>query len=267
MPAASVLVALLFLVRPVGAEKQATLQAPAYTASSLVNAASQQAGAVAPNTIATLYGSELAFVTRALRAEDIRDGILPTLLSGSGVRVLVNNIPAHIYYVSPRQVNILIPANLVPGPAELQLTLDGRAGPAVPLTLAAAAPAAFQIDERTVLAVHEDGSVVTRESPARPGEVIVLYATGLGKTIPAVRAGEVARGATALDPAQRFQVLVGGNALSGEDLLYVGLTPGFAGLYQVNFRLPREANDDPEIQLRSAGAESPRGLTLPLRKP
>jgi uncharacterized protein (TIGR03437 family) len=145
-------------------------EAPSYTAASIVNAATVT-GALAPNTIATLYGTGLAYITRAVSADDIRAGIMPLILPGSGVRVSIGEAPAHIYYVSPTQVNLLVPDNLIPGPVEVQLTLDGRAGPAVKIQLAAAAPALFKWTEQWIVACHADGSVVTPESPARPGEI------------------------------------------------------------------------------------------------
>jgi len=265
MIAAWALAAAVVFARPGGAEQQPSRPAPAYTAASVVNAASHQPGALAPNTIATLYGEELSYVTRALRAEDVRDGVLPTLLAGSGVRVLVNNIPAHLYYVSPRQVNLLIPANLTPGAAELRLTVDGRAGPAVLLRLDAAAPAVFQLDGRTVLAVRVDGGeLVTPDTPARPGEIVTLYATGLGQTSPPVRPGEVARSATALDPAAGFRVYLDGKEQPAANVPYAGLAPGFAGLYQVNLRVPEDLESAPELRMVAAGQWSPAGLSLPV---
>src|SRR6202012_259181 len=91
--------------------------APVYTADSIANTASNVANFYAPNTFITIYGENLAFVTKAMTAEDISGGILPTVLIGTGVRVLVNQIAANIWYVSPTQVNILVPTILIAGPA------------------------------------------------------------------------------------------------------------------------------------------------------
>src|ERR1700694_270877 len=102
---------------------------PTYSTASIVNAADNQSGPLAPNCIATIYGTGLAYTTRALAASDIRNNALPTVLPGTGLRVLVSGIPAGIYYVSPTQINFLVPANLLPGPADIQIALDGLAGP------------------------------------------------------------------------------------------------------------------------------------------
>src|ERR1700694_1297248 len=106
---------------------------PTYTSDSIVNAADNQPGALAPNAIGTIYGAGLAFTTRAIGADDIKEGMLPTVVPGTGVRVSVGGILANIYFVSPGQINFLVPALLTAGPSYVQVFLDGRAGPQVSL--------------------------------------------------------------------------------------------------------------------------------------
>src|SRR5580704_5735735 len=150
---------------------------PYYTAQSIANSAAGVAGFYAPNTFVTIYGQNLAYTTASLTAADVVGGMLPTVLGSTGVHVLINNIPANIYYVSPTQVNLLIPTSLIAGPAMLQLVVDSLAGPAIPIMLQSAAPSLFQLNATTVLAEHLDYSLITASSPAQPGETIVLYAT------------------------------------------------------------------------------------------
>ena len=68
--------------------------APSYSAASIVNAADNLAGPLAPNTIATIYGTGLAYGTKWLTPDDIRGGVLPTVLPGTGVRILVGGVLA-----------------------------------------------------------------------------------------------------------------------------------------------------------------------------
>src|SRR5215471_6249253 len=75
--------------------------APAYTAAGIVHAATQMAGALAPNTIATLYGTNLAYTTHALAANDLVKGTVPTTLGG--VKIYVNGLESSLFYVSPGQ--------------------------------------------------------------------------------------------------------------------------------------------------------------------
>jgi uncharacterized protein (TIGR03437 family) len=190
---------------------------------------------------------------------------LPTVLGTTGVRVIVGNIFANIYYVSPGQVNILIPTSLAPGPVTLQLVRDGLAGPPIPIMLGAAAPALFQLDATTVLATHLDYTKVTTSSPARGGEVVVLYASGLGPTDPATIANQIPQRAAPIAPITSFSVLVNGSPVDPQKILYAGVVPGFAGLFQINVQLPDNTPANPEIRVGYANTMSPGGRVLPVK--
>jgi uncharacterized protein (TIGR03437 family) len=238
--------------------------APLYVPSSIVNAASPNVTSLAPNTLATLYGTRLAHATKALTTEDIRRGVLPTILPGTGVRVIVGGLPAPLLYVSPGQVNFLVPADLQSGRTDVRLVLDARNGPTVQLQLADVSPALFQADPEFVVAARADGSVITPKSPAHPGEVVVLYATGLGSTRPAAASGEIVRSAARLERLAEFRVTVGDQAVPAEDVLYAGAAPGFAGVYQINLRLPGTLEANPEIRIGFRENRSPAGVRIPL---
>jgi uncharacterized protein (TIGR03437 family) len=257
--AAMVLVALAFW------SPAATPGAPFYTAASIANSAASVAGLYAPNTFVTIYGQNLAYVTVAISSDDIHGGMLPTSLIGTGVTVLINNLGAAVYYVSPGQINVLIPANLAAGPATLQLEVDGLAGPAVAILLGATAPAMFQLDGVTVLATHADYSLVTAAAPAQPGEEIVLYATGLGTTIPPAEYNQLPETAAPLAAGVNFQVLLNGSPVDPRDILYAGAAPGYAGLYQINVILPTNTPSNPEIQIGTSAQLSPPSRFLPVQ--
>jgi uncharacterized protein (TIGR03437 family) len=121
---AVLLVTALFLGSPLSGQ---TDDGPSYIAAGIVNAADNRPGPLAPNTLASLYGVRLSYVTAAMTPNDILGGVLPTVLPGTGVHVTVGNLPATIYYVSPDQINFLVPANLLPAASTVQVVLDGRA--------------------------------------------------------------------------------------------------------------------------------------------
>lgn len=237
---------------------------PVYTEASIANAAASVADFFAPNTFLTIYGQNLAYVTKAISPDDIRAGILPTALIGTGVRVLLNLTPADMYFVSPGQVNILIPSSLRPGTVTLQLLNDSAAGPAISIPLGNAAPALFQMDATAVIATHGNGPLVTRISPARRGEIVVLYATGLGVTVPPAVPNQLPQTVASLADMSSFQVLLNGTAVDPKAILYAGITPGFAGLFQINLLLPSDAPANPEIRVSSSGVLSPAGRMIPL---
>lgn len=237
--------------------------APYYTQASIANTAAAIANYYAPNTFVTVYGVNLAFTTVALNQGDIAAGTLPTALPGTGVRVLINSILADIYYVSPGQINLLIPNYLTAGPAVLQIEADGLAGPAIPITLGAVAPAMYEIDANTISATHLNGQTITANAPAQPGEVIVLYATGLGPTLPEQLPNQIPTGAATL-ATPGFGVWLNGTAVDPSLILYAGVTPGYAGLYQVNVMLPADVAPNPELQIGWSGQLSPAQLYLPV---
>ena len=100
---------------------------PNYTTQSIVNAATQTVEALAPNALATLYGTNLAFSTRAVAATDIVGGTMPTSLDGVGV--WINAIPCSLFLISPTQINFLVPYELTPGIVSVLVARDGQAGP------------------------------------------------------------------------------------------------------------------------------------------
>jgi uncharacterized protein (TIGR03437 family) len=254
-----------FVVGPLAADTVGNSGAPQYSAESIANTAAAIAGFYAPNTFVSIYGVNLADATRAISPDDVTAGTLPTVLPGTGVRVLINLIPANIYFASPAQVNALLPPSLGPGNATLQVVRDGIAGPPVVLNLTNSAPAIFQYDAHTVIATHGNGPLVTAASPAKAGETVVLYASGLGPTSPPAIANKLAQVAAQVSSAGDFRVWLNGAMVDPKLVSYAGLTPGFAGLYQINVQLPANAPANPEIRIGYADQLSPAGRVLPLQ--
>jgi uncharacterized protein (TIGR03437 family) len=239
--------------------------APYYTAASIANSAANVAAFYTPNSFISVYGQNLSYVTKAIGAGDIgAGGILPWSLTGTNVGVLINLIPADVYYVSPGQVNVLIPPSLIPGPAVVELENDGIYGPPIQIMLSPSAPVLFQSDPTTVIATHGNGPLVTSTSPAQAGEVVVLYATGLGPTAPAALPNQVAQSAAWIVDLADFHLLLNGSPVDPRLILYAGVTPGYAGLFQINLRLPAGCPSNPQIQIGSGTQISPAGLILPV---
>jgi uncharacterized protein (TIGR03437 family) len=249
------------LTKPAAADLTVPSTAPAYTAASVVLAATQTTGALAPNTIATVYGVNLAYDTYALTAADLVGGQLPTSLAG--VSVLVYGIPCGLFYVSPGQINFLVPYELAVTSAPLQVTRQGVAGLPVTIQMALTAPAFFQWNGNLAIAEHVDGSLVSAGAPAQGGEVIVLYAAGLGRTTPDQVADRAPSAAATIVYASQMQILLNGTALPASSVLYAGVTPGFAGLYQINLQLPGTLPENPQIQVTIGPQSSPAAVLLP----
>ncbi len=231
----------------------ASATAPAYTALGIVNAATGLTGALSPNAIASLYGTNLAWTTQAVTTGNLVGGALPTALAG--VTVYVDNIVSGLFFVSPGQINFLIPYEVEATSVTVFVERQGITGPVVTIPLAPVSPGFFQWNGNFAVAQHADGSLISPAAPAQGGEIVVLYAAGLGHTIPDVPPGYIVSTATWILAAAQLQILIDGEQCAAGSILYAGLTPGFAGLYQINLRLPADLPPDATIQI-SIGAES-----------
>jgi hypothetical protein len=83
--------------------------------------------------------------------------------------------------------------------------------------------------------IHADGSLVSAAKPAKAGEILTLFASGLGPTRPGVDPGQPFPATPRQVVNSPVQVLA--NGVPGE-VLYAGGYPGAVDGYQVNFRLP-----------------------------
>lgn len=232
--------------------------APCYTAAGVVNSASGEVGFLSPYTFATVYGTNLAFAERGRTAADSLPGI-------GGVNILVNGIVSMVFYVSPTQVNFLVPASVRAGVVTLQLTREGQFGPAVKLTLLEAAPALFCFLDTPQWVIAQrmpDFSLATTESPARPDEYVVLYATGLGEYAMPVDDYEPPPTAMLIERRPAFQVLLDGVPVDDRRVEYVGSVVHYWGLIQINLKLPVDAGSAPEIRLALGTSTSRAGVHL-----
>lgn len=215
---------------------------------------------VAPGSIVAIFGEDLALRTRAVTPGDLEAGLLPRRLGGVWVIFGGQQIP--LYYVSPTQINAQIPFELAPGagPLPLVVSREGLAAPVAEVKLVRAAPGLFPValhaDYRVVGRGEVDGSV-----PLARGGVAMLFGAGFGPLAPSPRTGELPPDAAPI--VLPIDVWLGGERLHPAAVLYAGQAPGFAGLYQVNVRLPDRAFDeDPEVQVEIDGRKSQPGFRL-----
>lgn len=233
-----------------------------YSTASIVNAASYSADALAPNTIASIYGTNLAYGVAAVSPGDMQGGGLPTQLGG--VSVYFDGLPAGLYYVSPLQINLLVPNLLIPGVLQVVVARNGFAGPSVPVTLNLTGPALFADAAGNAIAQHLDGTLVSMSLPAQPGEWVVLYAEGLGRTVPDEDSYLPSAVAAPIVGLAQFSLTINGAAIPGSAIYYAGITPGCAGLYQINVQLPADAPPTPQIRISIGTAVSAGQTQLPI---
>jgi uncharacterized protein (TIGR03437 family) len=237
--------------------------APAYTAAQIVNISNYVAGPFAPSSLVAIFGSELSRGPQLLGAGDIVAQLLPRELNYT--RVYINDTPAPLLYVSPGQINFLMPSTINPGQAKVRVVREGFTGPEIVVTVVAAAPALFDLATGYAVATHLDGSLIATTSPAHGGEVIVLYATGMGKTSPNPGYAEIPQYPAPIEDVAGLRITLDGTPVETSRILYVGLTPTAAGLYQVNLALPDNTPSDPEIRVRIGDQASAAGLKIAVR--
>ncbi|HUB83137.1 MAG TPA: hypothetical protein VMB03_30260 [Bryobacteraceae bacterium] len=233
-------------------------QPPSYTAADIVNASDYSAGPFAPNSVLSIFGSNLSWDTATYTLQ-AGQAALPTELAS--VQVGVDEWQAPLLYVSPSQINFLVPSTETSGSAVVRVVREGVAGPPVTVTLVAGAPALFSTTAGFAIATHLDGSPLTDASPGQAGEFVVVYATGLGVTSPNPAPGEIPTEAAEIQLFGSLNVSLNGAALPALLVSYAGVTPGYAGLYQLNIRLPQGVPADPVIQV-SVGTQSSGSLKL-----
>src|SRR5262249_27756414 len=116
---------------------------------------------------------------------------LPTTVGGT--QVLIGGVASPLFYVSPGQVNAQIPFELQAGQQyQVIVSANGALTAPQPIQLNAGTPAILQFTSGVVVAQHQDGTLVSADAPAAPGEYLTLYMSGLGDTTPAVATGQPA---------------------------------------------------------------------------
>jgi uncharacterized protein (TIGR03437 family) len=208
--------------------------------------------AIAPNTFVSIYGADMAPITRNWTFSDFNGAKLPTSLDGVGVTV--NGKAAYVYYISPKQIDVLTPVDTATGPVQVVVTDNGLVSNSMQATLQAYSPAFFLLkDNKSIVALHASGALVGAatlypgiSSPAQPGETIALYGTGFGTTNPAISDGSVV---TAPQAATTLPAVTFGGVSA--QVAYAGLIA--AGVYQINAIVPPTLPDGDAVVTATAG--------------
>jgi uncharacterized protein (TIGR03437 family) len=202
---------------------------------------------IAPGELLTLFGSGLSSATLTTQGGQP----FPTTLGG--VQVLINGIACPIYYVSPTQVSAIVPyafGSNNQSVGNVQVDNNGTMSNAVSMFVSDSAPGIFTQTQNGLgyaAALHSDYSLVTPSNPAKPGDYLQIFLTGLGTVTPAIMDGGLGSSdANSLNKADLFtssNLLVYFDDYNNQQfpqatVSYAGLAPGLAGLYQLNVQVP-----------------------------
>jgi uncharacterized protein (TIGR03437 family) len=230
----------------------------------VVNNASFSDGSnpLAPGTMAAVFGGNLTDGSSALFSSFGLDGTLETTLAGA--QATINGKPVPIFYATPAQLGIQIPTDLAGTSALIEVTVGGQTSAPQMVFIAPVAPGLSSTDQSghgqgAILIANTDtlvapiGGIPGRDSrPAKAGEFITIFCTGLGAVTPPLASGEPGTNNTTVGmPAVTID---GAPAM----VQFSGIAPGFVGLNQVNVQVPagtRTADDIPVV-LTIAGKQS-----------
>jgi uncharacterized protein (TIGR03437 family) len=227
---------------------------PQITGGGVTDSAGYQQG-ISPGAWITIWGANLSSTTRSWRPDtEIINGKFPTQLDG--VSVTIDGKSAAVNYISPGQLNVQAPDDTATGPVQVVVTAPQGTATAT-ATMQAVSPGLFMYysnNRNYVAAQHVDYSLVGPSSPARPGEVIILYATGFGPTSPPTPSGQLV---TTYWPVVNFSAInltIGGNPAQVQ---WAGITE--AGLWQMNIQVPQDAPSGDDAIVAQFGGKSTQG--------
>jgi uncharacterized protein (TIGR03437 family) len=206
--------------------------------------ASFEVGLPAAGSIASIFCAGLSSIGQSVSADSLP---LPTQLAG--VQVKISGVPAPLFSVTPIQnyfqINLQVPKtdNLEPT-AEIRIEQGLTVLSAIVPRKWNTSGEFFRTREGFGIFQHAgDYSPVTADNPARAGDALIAYLTGLLEAQPAVPDGNP----SPLNPlsvvpqynyifaSEAYSIEIGGAGVTPQ---FLGLAPGLVGVYQLNFTMP-----------------------------
>ena len=227
----------------------------------VVHSASFVRDPLAPGTIVSIFGSNLSSEPVSGGGRSASSVPLPTELAGT--QMILGGRPLPILFSREDQVNAVLP-----------FEVTDRLNESLPLLALRTDAASLSVSEPVLVTVARPGVFTQNGSggglgsiqnanfqivaPARPvkvGDAIIIYGTGLGAVFPEVASGDPAPASPLARTVEDVTVTVGGRSAR---VLFAGLTPGFASLYQVNAVVPAGTPAaEAELVVSIAGQASP----------
>jgi len=205
----------------------------------------KNAATVAPGELFSIFGVNLANVATDLSGWSGQ--VLPSALNGLSVTVAGQTAP--LVYVSPGQVNAQVPFGIAAGNQPVVVSGPNGLSGTYALQIGAVAPAIFFYPAPAVLK-NADYSLLSASNPAKAGDVILIYCTGLGQTNPPLATGAIS---SAIAYTPTVTATMGGAAAN---VVYAIASPSFPGLYQVAVTVPAGLTGVVPLVLKESGVAS-----------
>jgi len=257
--------ALLIAAATVALGQQLTAS-PTISDGGIVNAATPSGG-IAPGTLVVIYGLDMTDGTSCLPSDGcspVFDGNGKLQTKMAGAQVTINGTAAPMIYATPIQVGIQIPSETAGTSAIVQVSVNGQSSPPKTISLGTSSPGIFTLNQTgagpgTITHADAAGTQVSPGSPAVPGEVLIIYATGLGPVLPAVPTGTLPASVAAT--ATQASVTIDGIAA---EVQFSGLSGCCVGVDQVNVVVPQNVRLGSSIPVTlSIGDKQSNTVTIP----
>jgi uncharacterized protein (TIGR03437 family) len=242
---------------------------PAITAAGVLNAADNKAP-IAPGSYISIYGTNLVDTDYLVNSSGdmamlTTSNDLPLVIDGTTVSFDVPSagisVPGYLTFVSPGQINLQVPWELA-GQSSVAIKVsvdDGYLmGNVVTVPLAQYTPSFFAGNGNIAALDAITYAYIQPGSPAHAGELLSLYANGLGPVTNQPASGAPAPGGPNLaSTTTKPVVTIGGQQAQ---LGFWGLAPGYPGLYQLNVTVPAGLTGNQQVTVSIGGQTSPTVL-------
>ncbi len=189
---------------------------------------------ISPGQFVALFGTNLGPNPPAVAAAPF-----PTTLAG--VNVTIQGRPAPLYFVSPNQLSALVPFATSGVSAEIIVRNGGQESNRITVPVSRTSPGVYSQPQNGIGAgaiLRSNFTLLTPANPARRGDTVLIYLTGLGALEPSLADGTAAPASPLSRVVDNVNVYIGGQRAT---VSFAGAAPGFAGLYQLNVVIPANA--------------------------
>ena len=217
---------------------------------------------VAPGSYIAIYGTGLAGTGNPSAAT------LPLPTTLNGTQFFLGGLPMPLLYAGAGQVNALVPEGIVPNATYPLIVIRGTAQSVpVPVTVTALQPGAYTVNTSGsgagIVTNVLTGQLISTSNPAHAGDLLAMYATGVGALVGQNGETQPGDGApapttTVYDTVANLTATVGGISAP---VLFSGLTPTFAGLYQVNIQVPPGVAAGSAVPINLTATDEATGFT------